>query len=56
MSTISSFKDIENNHDVYKGQYYIKKFCEFLRKNTIKILSFKKTKNEVSKKGTIGVI
>ena len=27
MSTISSFKIIENKHDVYRGKYCMKKFC-----------------------------
>ena len=31
MSTISLFRRIENKHDVYRGKYCIKKFCEFLR-------------------------
>ena len=31
VSTISSFKDIENKHDVYKGQNCMKKLCESLR-------------------------
>ena len=42
MSTISSFRSIENKHDVYRGKDYIKKFCEFLRKHTMKIINFKK--------------
>ena len=28
MSTISSFKSIENKHDVYRAKDYMKKFCE----------------------------
>ena len=31
MSTISSFRSIENKHDVYRGKDCQKKFCEFLR-------------------------
>ena len=31
MSTISSFKSIENKYDVYRGKCCIKKFCESLR-------------------------
>ena len=27
MSTIWSFKDIKNKHDVYRGKEYMKKFC-----------------------------
>ena len=30
MSTISSFKNIENKYDVYRGKDCMKKFCEFL--------------------------
>ena len=30
MSTILSFKDIENKHDVCRGKDWIKKFCESL--------------------------
>ena len=29
MSTIYSFRSIENKHDVYRGKDCIKKFCEF---------------------------
>ena len=28
MSTISSFRSIENKHDVYRGKDCMKKFCE----------------------------
>ena len=42
MSTISSFKSIENKHDVYRGKDCMKKFCEFLRKHAMKIINFKK--------------
>ena len=31
MSTISSFKNIENIHDVYKGKNCMKNLCEYLR-------------------------
>ena len=31
MSTISSFRSIENKHGVYRGKNCMKKFCEFLR-------------------------
>ena len=31
MSTISSFKSIENKHDVYRQKDCMKKFCKFLR-------------------------
>ena len=35
MSTISSFRSIENKYDVYKSKDCIKKFCEFLREQAI---------------------
>ena len=43
-STISSFRSIENNHDVCRGKDCMKKFCEVLRELTMKIISFKKKK------------
>ena len=30
MPTISLFKSIQNNHDVYRGKDCMKRFCEFL--------------------------
>ena len=44
MSTISSSRSIENKHDVHRGNDCMKKFCEFLRKHTMKIINFKKKK------------
>ena len=44
MSTISSFKSIENKHGVYRGKDCMKKFCEFLREHAMKTISFKKKK------------
>ena len=44
MSTISSFRSIENKHDVYRGKDCMKKFCEFLRKYAVKIINFKNKK------------
>ena len=41
MSTISSFRSIENTHDVYKGKDCMQKFCEFLREHAMKINTFK---------------
>ena len=43
-STISSFRNIENKHDVYRGKDCMKKFCESLREQIIKIINFKKKK------------
>ena len=44
MSTISSFRSIENKHDVYRSKDCMKKFCEFLREHAMKIINFKKKK------------
>ena len=44
MSTISSFRNIENEHDVYRGKDCMKKFCVSLREHAIKIINFKKRK------------
>ena len=38
MSTISSFRSIENKHDVHRGKDCMKKFCEFLREHAMKII------------------
>ena len=40
MSTISSFKSIENRHDVYGGKYYMKKCCESLSEHAAEIIIF----------------
>ena len=44
MSTISSFRSIENKHDVYRSKDCMKKFCESLREHVMKIINFKKKK------------
>ena len=44
MSTISLFKGIENEDDVYIGKDYVKNFCEYLREQAMKIINFKKKK------------
>ena len=44
MSTILSFKCIENYCDVYRGKDCMKKYCESLREHTMKIINFKKKK------------
>ena len=38
MSTISSFRSTENKHDVYRGKDSRKKFFEYLREHTMKII------------------
>ena len=45
---------MENN--VYSGKHCMKKFCEFLREHEIKIINFKKKKNEIINKTAAGVI
>ena len=42
MSTISSFKRIENKYDIYIYEDCIKSLCEFLRKHGMKTNNFKK--------------
>ena len=44
MSTISSFRSIENKHDVYRCKDCMKKFFEFLRKPAMKTFNVKKKK------------
>ena len=44
MSTISSFKSIENKHDVHRDKDYMKKFCKSLREHAMKIINSKKKK------------
>ena len=44
MPTISSFKNIENKHDVYRGKVCMKKLCESLREHGMNIISFEKEK------------
>ena len=46
MSTISWFRSIEHNHDVYRGNDHMKKFCKFLREHAMKILILKRKKNK----------
>ena len=42
MSTMSSFKSIENRHNVYRDKDCMKKFCKSLREHTRKIIIFLK--------------
>ena len=44
VSSILSFKSIENKHDAYRGKDCMKKFCESLREHAVKIINFKKKK------------
>ena len=56
MSTRSSFRNIENNLEMYTDKDCMKKFCEFLREPAIKIVNFKKKKNRVINKRVAGII
>ena len=37
MSIISSFRSIENKHDIYRSKDCMKSFCEFLREHAMEI-------------------
>ena len=56
MCTISSFRYKENKHDIYRGKDCMKKFCEYLSEHTMKIINFKKKKNEIINKRATGII
>ena len=38
VSTMSSFKVLENDHDVYRRKYSMKISCKFLKGHTIRII------------------
>ena len=44
MAPISSFKSVENKHNVHRGEYCLKKFCESLTDHAMKIINFRKKK------------
>ena len=46
MSPISSFRSIENEHDVYRSKDCMRMFCEILRQHTMKIIVKRKTKEQ----------
>ena len=48
MSAISSFKNIENKHDVYRGKDCMEKFCKSLTEHAMKIINFKKKKKKIN--------
>ena len=54
MSSILSFKSIEKQRDVQRGENCMKKFCESLRQHAVTIINFKKKKNEVINKRAAG--
>ena len=50
MSTISSFRSMENKHDADIDKDCIKKFCEFWKEHAMKMINFKKKKMKLLKK------
>ena len=44
MSAVSSFRSIENKHDVYRGKDCIKTFCRYLREHAMKTFLLKRKK------------
>ena len=50
MSTISTFRSIEDKHDVYRGKDCMKSVCEFLRDHAMQIIDFKKKNMKLFKK------
>ena len=40
MSTLSSCKSIENNHDAYRDKDRMKKFCKPLREHAMEVINF----------------
>ena len=49
MSTVPSFRNIENKHDVYRGKNGMKKIYKFSTEHAIKIINFKKKKMKLLK-------
>ena len=49
-STISLFKDMENKHYVYRDKDFVEKFRESSREHEMKLIYFKKKKNEIVNK------
>ena len=50
MATISSFKSIENKHDIWREKDCMKKFCESLREDAMKMINFKNKKVKLLRK------
>ena len=47
MSTILSFKDIENKYHIYRGKDCMENFCECLIEHTMEIITFRQKKMEL---------
>ena len=50
ISAISSFRSIERQYDLYRDRDCMKKFCEFSRDYTMKIINFKKKNMKLLRK------
>ena len=50
MSTISSFRSIENKHDVHRGKDCMKKFCDSIKEHAMKIINFKEKSRIINKR------
>ena len=55
ISTILSFKGIENKYNVQRGKDYVNTLCKSLREHAINTINFKKKKTEVISKRTAGI-
>ena len=44
MPTIGTFDGLENNLDVYRGEDYMKRFCESIRDRLMKIINSERKK------------
>ena len=44
ISAISSFKSIENKHNIHRRKDCMKKFCESLREQTMELINIKRKK------------
>ena len=52
VSTMALVRRIENKHDEYRGEDYMKKFCKSLREHAIKIIYLKKD-DTINKRPTV---
>ena len=44
MPTLWAFDNIENNHTLYRGEEYMKKFCTSLKEDALNVINFVKKK------------
>ena len=55
MPAIRTFGNIENKHDINRGEGYMKQVCECLREHKMKLINFEKKKMIPLKKWTTGI-